>query len=115
MKAENLKRPLLSAADTNTSLEVAETIIVGIAAVIGILEVTFIIIKLNKRIPLNFAVNLCFYTVAFISRAFNVVIYLKAQRDATKIIINGLCVGLIELSLQWLTFQVLKFQAKIVS
>jgi predicted membrane protein len=64
---------------------------------LGLIAIAFIVIKLQKRLPLNFAVNLCFYAVAMIFRMANVIVFNK--RDPIRVIIGGICVGLIELSL----------------
>ena len=46
-----------------------------VSGIICIISVAFITLKLNKRVPLNFGVNLCFYFVAIVSRALFALIF----------------------------------------
>jgi hypothetical protein len=55
-------------------------------------------IFVGKRIPINFLINIILYTIAIIFRAANELYYNRVD-GPIRIIINGICVGLIELSL----------------
>jgi hypothetical protein len=92
-----------------------ENLLAFISALFCVIAVTTIVVIVRNRLPLNFAVNLGFYTLAILSRAVNALAFNKSADNPIRIIISGICVGLIELSLQWLTFQVLIFEAKISS
>ena len=77
----------------------AENMLAFISGVICILSVTAIVIKIKTRMPLNFAVNLCLYTLAIMSRAINALVFNNTIDNPIRIIISGVCVGLVELSL----------------
>jgi hypothetical protein len=63
-------------------------------------------IKVNKRIPLSFFINVLLQTVAMISRALNELIFDNESRKIPRILITAACVGLIEISLAYFVFQI---------
>ncbi len=76
-----------------------------------LLVVSWIIFKVNKRIPASFLINLVLYTVSFIVR--NIKYFLKDYDSESDfdIISISICIGIVELSLANFIFQILAFKS----
>jgi hypothetical protein len=85
------------------------------SGIICLIPVTFIGIKINKRIPLSFLINIIFYMLAIFSRALNELILPDNGNNKFKIITSSLCGSLIELSQTFFVFQVCAYKSKILS
>ena len=77
----------------------AENLLAFISALLCLIFITGIVAIVRNRIPLNFAVNLALYTLAILFRAVNAWAYKEKDDNPVRILVSGICVGLIELSL----------------
>jgi fucose 4-O-acetylase-like acetyltransferase len=93
------------------SLKLAAYIIYYFSAAMCFLTVSFLLIKVNKRIPGSFALNICLYTVAILSRAITLSL-IELEQEKERAIMSS-CVSLIELSLAYFIFQINAFKIKL--
>ena len=94
-----------------TSLELAAEIICYFSAAMCLLSVSFLLIKVNKRIPGSFALNISLYSLAILSRAIS--LNNKWLPPEAKSAITSSCVCLIELSLAYFIYQINALKIKI--
>ncbi len=72
-------------------------------------------IKVNKRIPLSFFINVLLQTVAMISRALNELIFDNESWKIPRILITAASVGLIEISFAYFVFQIQAFRIRMIA
>jgi hypothetical protein len=82
----------------------AQNVVSFVTGGLCIIPFTFIIIKVNKRIPLSFFINILLQTMAIISRALNELIFFNDLDALARILITPFCVGLIEISFAYFVF-----------
>ena len=75
-----------------------------ITGAICLLVFSWIILKVNKRIPASFFINIILYTVSFIFRNVNEILREENIVSNVDIITNTICVSLVEISLAYFVF-----------
>ena len=83
-----------------------------VTGIICIINVIFILIKVNKRIPASFFVSISLYTVAILSRAINELLG-NTITSKPRIITTSICITLIELSLAYFVFEIYTFKMRL--
>ena len=92
------------------SLLQAQKVFCVATAIICIFSLSFVLVKVNKRIPPIFFINILLYTLAIVSRA--VIELWKYDKNEIKpaVIITSIAVNLVELSLCYFIFLIWIFK-----
>lgn len=102
-------------AENNNSLIQAQRVLCLATGVICLIPVSIVLVKVNKRIPPSFFINIMLYTLAILSRAINELVLENNYQSKVRIITTSTCISLIELSLAYFIFQVWAFRGQLMA
>ena len=88
----------------NSSLNQAQHVMCIVTPIICMITVSFVLIKVNKRIPTSFFISILLYTLGIMSRAANELLFELKNTDRSRIITTSFCFILIEFSLAYFIF-----------
>ena len=81
------------------------------AAVFCVITLSLLIVRVGRKIPTNLVFFLALSGFSIISRSLKNVIF--GNHDGTRIIINGICVVILQIAIELFIFETLFFKAKI--